>query len=318
MSGYTRYPAGKRYRSSLYGRPSYSRRWGSTYGKAVGSTRAAKTGNKISYYNAQVTGYATMNWDTGAFLSRAPICFTPFYGGITMTGSGAGATYANNDSLGSNHGAAVLDKGFRLMCALNDECRLCKISVKLQSASVLPNNVAVKLFSVVDRNYTKAEFDRYTGADDGDEMVDTFTTRDITENPSAVIQSFNGNRITPLSRYSVPTDLKEKTGWMDCSIVYNKTTGESPLKLLMLKGWKENNSSYAPMFAYAAQTSLAAAASTTITFSYTVEYSFAFRNPKSNIDKFIATEQWGLTNPNSAKTTKTEQADPKTKKNWKN
>lgn len=308
MSGYSRYSGGKGYRRTSYGRPYYSKNWGSTYGKAVGSTRASKTGNKISYYNSQVSGYVTFSFNSGAFTSNIQM-FSPFTSHTTITGEGSDTKYTLDEEQ-YRHGGATWDKGFRLMCAMNQECRLCRMNLKLQPATTLPSGVAVRLASIIDRNLTYTEWNNmYTGAS----MDDSYEANSVLENQGAVIQTFNGNRVASLNRYSVPTDLKEKTGWMDCSIQYYNTAGASPLSSFYLKGWMNNESTYAPAFTYACQTSLAAAADTTITFGYTVEYSFAFRNPKSGLDFFIKQEQIGYTNP-AGKSAKTETADPKTKK----
>jgi len=309
MSGYTRYSAGKRYRRSGYGGSLYSRRWGSTYGKAVGATRASKTGNKISYYNAQVSGYVTFTFQNGAFTSDIQT-FHPFTAQSNMTGSGSTAKYALVEGQ-YRHGPAVWDKGFRLMCAMNQECRLCRMNVKLQPATTIPSGVAVRLASVIDRNMTYKEWGNLsTDAI----MDDAFEANSVLENQGAVIQTFNGNRVSSLNRYSVPTDLKEKTGWVDCSIEYNKNVGASPISFLTLHGWYEGETTYAPAITYCCQVSQAATGTATITFGYTVEYSFAFRNPKSGLDFFIRQEQIGYVNPSTAKTSKTEEADPKTKK----
>lgn len=282
----------RRYGYSGYYKPYKRGRWGSTYGKSVGSSKAAKTGNKISYYNAQVSGYVSFDFASGAFTSNVQV-FHPYTAHGTMTGSGSSAKYAITEEQ-YRHGGAVWDKGFRLMCAMNDECRLCRMNVKLQPATTLPNNVAVRLASVVDRNMTYEEWHNlYTGA----VMDDSFNATSILESQGAVMQTFNGNRVAPLYRFSVPTDLKEKTGWVDCSIEYYKAVNFSPLADVMLHGWYKGETTYAPAFSYCLQTSVAAAADTTITFGYTVEYSFAFRNPKSGLDFFVKQEQIGYVNP---------------------
>lgn len=302
------YRAGKKPWYSYSTRRSYGANWGSTARKAIGSTAASKTGNKISYYNAQVSGYVTFSFASGAFTSDIQT-FHPFTAHSTMSGSGANAKYALTEEQ-YRHGGAVWDKGFRLMCAMNQECRLCRMNVKLQPATTLPTGVAVRLASIIDRNMTYKEWNNlYSGA----VMDDSYAANSVLENQGAVIQTFNANRVGSLNRYSVPTDLKEKTGWMDCSIEYYKTTGYSPLTDVMLHGWYDGQSTYAPAITYCCQTSLAAAADTTITFGYTVEYSFAFRNPKSGLDFFIKQEQTGYVNA-AAKSTKTEDDDPKTKK----
>lgn len=297
-----------------YSRPYKRGRWGSTYGKAVGSSKAAKTGNKISYYNAQVSGYISFDLASGSFTSNIQT-FHPYTCHATMTGSGSSAKYALTEEQ-YRHGGAVWDKGFRLMCAMNDECRLCRMNVKLQPATTLPNNVAVRLASIVDRNMTYEEWQNlYTGA----VMDDAFDASSVLENQGVVMQTFNGNRVAPLNRYSVPTDLKEKTSWVDCSIEYYKTANFSPLADMMLHGWYKGETTYAPAFTYCLQTSIAAAADISIVFGYTVEYSFAFRNPKSGLDFFIKQEQVGYVNPASrslpakaATTTKTTQPETTT------
>lgn len=281
-----------------YYKPGKRARWGSTYGKAVGSTKAAKTGNKISYYTAQVSGYVSFDFTSGSFTSNTQT-FHPYTAHGTMTGSGSSATYTITEEQ-YRHGGAVWDKGFRLMCAMNDECRLCRMNVKLQPATTLPNNVAVRLASIVDRNMTYKEWNNlYTGA----VMDDSFDAQSVLENQGAVMQTFNGNRVAPLNRYSIPTDTKEKTGWVDCSIEYYKTTGYSPLTDIMLHGWYDGQTTYAPAFTYCLQTSVAAAANTTITFGYTVEYTFAFRNPKSGLNFFVKQEQIGYVNPSTKSST---------------
>lgn len=306
--------AGYKRRSWRYstGYPYKRSRWGSTYAKSVGSSKAAKTGNKISYYNAQTSGYVTFAFSSGSFTSDVHT-FLPFTARINMTGSGSTATYALVEEK-DRHGPAVADKGFRLMCAMNDECRLCKMTIKLQPATSIPNNAAIRLYSTIDRNETAEEF---TKIHTDDAMSDdTLTAQSLIDNQGAVIQTFNSNRVSPLYRTSVPTDLKEKTSWSDCSIVYTDTVGASPLYRLGMRGWDEGKCSYAPAIHFACQSSIAAASDSAFVFGYTVEYSFAFRNPKSGIDKFIKWEQVGYVNPAAAKSlpspVKSEKTDEKT------
>ena len=128
-------------------------------------------------------------------------------------------------------------------------------------------------------------------------MDDEITAKDLMENQGALVQTFNSNRIAPLSRMSRPTDIKENTSWIDASINYNMTESESPLKTMSVSGWRNNKTDYCPAFHYACQSSIAAATDSTFTFGYTVEYTFAFRNPKSGLDFFIKKEAIGYTNP---------------------
>lgn len=288
MLGYRR-----RTGSYSYRRPYKRSRWGSTYSKAVGAAKAAKIGNKISYYNAQVSGYVNFSFASGSFTSDVHT-FQPYTNATTITGSGATTQYTYYEDQ-YRHGAATFDKGFRLKCAMNDEVRLCRMTVRLQPATSIPNNAALRVYSIVDRNLTYDEYMNMTGG--ATHMDDNVTAKDIMENQGALVQTFNSNRIAPLSRMSRPTDIKENTSWTDASIYYNSIVNESPLKEMSLTGWYTNKTDYCPAFHYACQSSIAAASDSTFTFGYTVEYTFAFRNPKSGLDLFIKQEAIGYVNP---------------------
>lgn len=288
MLGYRR-----RTGSYSYRRPYKRTRWGSTYSKAVGATKAAKFGNKISYYNAQVSGYVNFSFATGSFTSDVHT-FQPYTNETTISGSGTATQYTYSENR-HKHGGATFDKGFRLKCAMNDEVRLCRMIVRLQPATSIPNNAALRVYSVVDRNLTYEEY-THQSSDDPGGMDDEITAKDIMENQGALVQTFNSNRIAPLSRMSRPTDIKESTSWIDASLNYNTTASESPLKTLSVSGWTNNKTDYCPAFHYACQSSIAAATDSTFTFGYTVEYTFAFRNPKSGLDFFIQKEAIGLIN----------------------
>ena len=151
----------------------------------------------------------------------------------------------------------------------------------------------------IDRNETNEEFQKIRSDDAMSD--DTLTAQSLMDNQGAVIQTFNSNRVSPLYRTSVPTDLKEKTSWSDCSIVYTDSVGASPLYRIGMRGWDVGKCNYAPAIHFACQSSIAASADSVFTFGYTVEYSFAFRNPKSGIDKFIKWEQVGYVNPAASK-----------------
>lgn len=284
----------RRYGYSSYYRPYKRSRWGSTYSKSVGSSRAAKVGNKISYYNAQVSGYVNFNFSTGSFTSDVHT-FQPYTNACIITGSGSAMQYKYDDVQAHRHGGATYDKGFRLMCAMNDQVRLTRMTVRLQPATSIPNNAAIRVYSVVDRNLTHAEFiNQFT---DSTAMDDGVSAKDVMENQGALVQTFNSNRVAPLSRMSRPTDIKENTSWIDSSVVYTTSTGVSPLYDLAVSGWVKDQTDFCPGFHYACQSSIAAAADSTFTFGYTVEYVFAFRNPKSGLDFFIRNEAIGYVNP---------------------
>lgn len=216
-----------------------------------------------------------------------------------MTGSGATATYAIDDTSNTYpHGGAVLDRTFRLMCAQYDQVKLTTMKVKLQPTVNIPSGWSVKLASVVDRNLSNGEAQADLGnmADN-----DGLHGKGIFTNPGAVIQTFNSNRIAPLSRPVWASDLKEKSSFIDSTVIYNSAAGQSPLNLVASLEWGNNRTEFAPCFFYAIQSSVAPSANNYITFSYTVEYNFVFRNPKNSLDRFLTLEARGYVNPSAKK-----------------
>lgn len=286
-------------KKSYYNRSwrSYSRKYpfykrSGVVGRSLAAAKSFKTSTKNQYFNCTVNGFCNFNINNGEFLSDI-VGFHPYRGTMTMTGSGDTATYSINDSSNSRpHGAAVLDRTFRLMCCQFDEHKLVSMKVKLQPTVNLPNNWSLKLASIIDRNYNGTE---YWGGNMSD--VETMTAKDILSNAGALVQTFNSNRIYPLSRTCYPSDLKEKSSFIDSTITYNKTAGESPLAAMANEAWNGGTGTdFAPCIFYTIQSSVAPSANSYITFSYSVEYNFVFRNPKNTIDRFLVLEARGYVN----------------------
>ena len=215
-----------------------------------------------------------------------------------MTGSGSTAKYTINDSTYS-HGAAVNDRSFRLMCAQYDEVKLVSMGVKLMPSQTITANWAIKVASVIDRNFSYSEYSaQYTGA-----MTDTEpqTAESIFNNPGVVVQNYNANKIYPMGRYCYVKDLKEKSDFTDATITYKTTSGASQLGDLKLESWSDERTTFSPCFFYALQANMAPTADSSVTFNYTVEYNFVFRNPKNGVDRFLIKEQVGYLNGSGAK-----------------
>lgn len=285
-------------KKSYYNRSwrSYSRKYpfykrSGVVGRSLAAAKSFKSSTKNQYFNCTVNGFCNFNVNSGEFLSDI-VAFHPYRGLMTMTGSGSSATYQIDDSTNTRpHGAAVLDRTFRLMCCQYDEHKLTSMKVKLQPTVTIPNNWSLKLCSVVDRNFSGTE---YFGSDMND--IDTLTSKDILSNAGAVVQTFNANRIYPLFRAVYPNDQKEKINFIDSTIAYSKAAGQSPLSSMLNVAWSNGASDFSPCIFFTVQSSLAPSADATITFSYSVEYNFVFRNPKNTIDRFLTLEQRGYVN----------------------
>lgn len=307
--GYKRYGAGKSTWNRGYSGKKYWNK-GGVVKRSLGAAKSYKSGVKNEYFNCSVNGYATFNFNSNSYFSDVQY-FIPYKGGLTMDGSGASAKYKINDSR-PRHGAAVLDRGFRLMCSQYDEVKLVSMKVKLMPSDTITNNWAVKVASIIDRNFNKEEDLAQLSSGD---MVDNepLSAQDIFNNPGVIIQNFNANKIYPMPRYCYVKDLKEKSDFIDSTLHYNDTASASPLASLWLDAWEDEKTTFSPCFYYALQTNIAPSAPGTITMNYTVEYNFVFRNPKSGIDRFIKFEQIGYVNPSSgaksSKSIETEKED---------
>lgn len=297
MFGRKRYTSRRGNWSSVYGKRRYSGRWGSTYRKSVGSARAAKAGNKLAYYNGSVNGSFQFVVPTGSFYSDVHM-FCPFAGALTMSGSGSSASYILNEGTGV-HGGILNDRGFRLMCHQYDECRLTRVAIKMScgvSASTSFTN-SIKVHSIVDRNFTYKELQAQASTAMTDQEKIDF--KSIVDNPGDVVFTWNNNSYRTMNRYCSPTDLKEKEAWVDSSVEYTGNAGLSPLTQMYNHGWYNGNCEFAPTFMYCIQQAAAPSAYQSVPVTYSIEYCFAFRNPRSGLDRFIVLEATGYTNPST-------------------
>ena len=99
-----------------------------------------------------------------------------------------------------------------------------------------------------------------------------------------------------MPRYCYVKDLKEKSDFVDATIRYNTTLAQSPLQELEMESWHDKKTTFSPCFFYALQANMAPTASSSVTFNYTVEYNFVFRNPKNGVNRFLVMEQIGQMN----------------------
>ena len=102
-------------------------------------------------------------------------------------------------------------------------------------------------------------------------------------------------------RHCYIKDLKEKSDFVDATIQYDSTSGNTPLNKLKLESWVDECTNFSPCFFYCLQANMSPTTNASISMNYTVEYNFVFRNPKNGIDRFLLKEQTGYVNPSGAK-----------------
>lgn len=291
--GTKRYGAGK----STWNRYSGKRYWnkGGIVKRSTAAAKSYKTGVKNQYFNCSVNGYLTFDFEANSSTSNVQKII-PYSGRFSTSGTDADMKYTQLENT-NFHGGAMHDRNYRLMCAQYDEVKLVSMTVKMLPTQTVAAGWSLKLGSIIDRNFT---YDEWNGDNTGS-MVDTepINANAILSNPGAVIQSFNANKINTMNRYCYVKDLKEKSDFVDATIRYYATANASPLAAIVQESWLDKKTNFSPCFFYTLQANLAPTAATSLTFSYTVEYNFIFRNPKNGIDRFLKLEQVGYVNPPS-------------------
>lgn len=214
--GYKRYGAGKSTWNRGYSGKRYWNK-GGVVKRSMGAARSYKTGVKNQYFNCSVSGFLTFNFNANSADSSVQT-FIPYRGGFTVSGSGTSMTYTQKESE-TYHGGAVHDRNFRLMCSQYDEVKLVSMTVKLMPSETVPTGWSIKVGSVIDRNYTYTESQGRASMEGTD--TDPQTARSIFENPGVVVQSFNANKSYTMNRYCYVKDLKEKSDFVDASVLYN-------------------------------------------------------------------------------------------------
>lgn len=277
MFGYSKNKYYKGQRSyTPYKRTGYYR--GSTKARAYGAAKAAKSGTKLDYFNCTVNGVATVKFEENAQYCNC-FCFYPSSGGVSPT-----TGIITDGTNGNVYGGIVNNREFRSKCCSYDEWKLVSMKVKLQP--VLPDSgTQYTVYSISDRCSSSEE----TNMDDSsmdDIEHDVPSTREIAESSGSLATTINTNRISPIIRYISSKDLIEKSTYSDCTISYTEQAGVSPLAALSF----HDDPAFNPAIYFAVKSNKISTSEVTLSWIYTVEYNCIFRNPKSDLQTFIAKE----------------------------
>lgn len=287
-----------------YKRPYYSRRKGAysygraykyyrrgTVARAAAGAAAAKRSDKSETYSCTINGVASTTLTAGQNLTGVTT-FHPYNGGITSQG-------IVNDAANLVHGGAVNDRTFRMKCASYDEVKLESMKVTFTPAQLLQNNnITFTICTTWDRKATPKEVG-FVGGADWMQNGSVPTPTEIYNSEGSIKSQMNGNTIYGYSRYCKASSILEKGGYVDSSILYNSTAQESPLKIFYLDAWLRNPCEFSPALYLCVYSPAALTNDAIIAFSYKVEYTFTFRNPKSDLDYFLLVESPGYVNPDA-------------------
>lgn len=289
MYGYKRfssYPGRRLYNSGGYGRY-YSR---GTVGRAAAGAAAARRSDKSETYSCTVNGICTSRFLANQQMSNIKV-FHPYQGGITDTG-------VPNDGANLVLGGAVNDRGFRMKCACYDEVKLDSMRVTLSPAQLMTNqNLSFTLCTMWDR---KANPKECGFADAGMAWMANGampTAMEIFNNEGTMKSIMTGNQIYGYKRYARASSILEKGGYHDSSILYNDGATQSPLRYMYLDAWIRGALPFSPALFLTVYCPASLQGEFSVGLSYKVEYTFTFRNPKSDLDWFLTVESPGYVNP---------------------
>lgn len=282
-----------------------------TIGRAAAGAAAAKRSDKTETYSCTINGICTSQLKANTQLTVVK-AFHPYQGGLTP---GDGVPNDNNNLV---HGGAINDRGFRMKCAVYDEMKLDSMKITLSPAQLLTNNnVSFTLCTMWDRKASPKECG-YVGGDAWMANGSMPSPPEIFNNEGTIKSILTGNSIYGFKRYCKASTIMEKGGFHDSSILYNFTAGESPLKYMYADAWIRGALPFSPAMFLTIYSPATLTADTTIALTYKVEYTFTFRNPKSDMDWFLTVEAPGYVNPDSksitsekAKTLIRDRATPK-------
>lgn len=213
----------------------------------------------------------------------------PYNGGVRASG-------VVDDERNLVHGGAVNDRGFRMKCACYDEIKLDSMKVTIIPAQFFSDSaVTMTMCTFWDRKASPKE----CGFQGGPEWMangSTPTALEIFNNEGTIKSPISHNQIYGYKRYCKASSIMEKGGYSDSSIYYNPTAGQSPTDWMYLDAWLRNPMNFSPCLYFMVYCPAMFTANRILNYSYKVEYTFTFRNPKSDLDYFLEIESPGYVN----------------------
>lgn len=184
-----------------------------------------------------------------------------------------------------------------MKCACYDEIKLDSMKVTMSYSGQSTLTSTYTLCTMWDRKATPKECGYVSNAE---WMASGATPKpeEVVNNEGAIKSILTTTNIYGYRRYCKASSMIEKAGYNDATIFYNYTEGESPLTNMYLDAWLRNPLSFSPaLYAILYTPASNNSGSITVGMSYKVEYTFTFRNPKSELDHFVIHEAPGYVNP---------------------
>ena len=184
-----------------------------------------------------------------------------------------------------------------MKCACYDEVKLDSMKVTITPAQMF--NMASITFTMCtfwDRKASPKECGFVGG---GDWMANGTvpTALEIFNNEGTIKSAVTSNTIYGYKRYCKASSIIEKGGYHDSSILYNPTAGQSPTSFMYLDAWMRAPLAFSPALYVMLYSPATFANHQLMNYTYKVEYTFTFRNPKSDMDWFLLVESPGYINP---------------------
>lgn len=291
MFGYKRssYSGRKGYHYSKGGK-NYSRR--GTVGRAAAGAAAARKSTKTETLATTVSGVCTWVINQRQNLSNV-IIFAPFQGGLDAT------TQLPNDAQNIVLGGCVNDRQFRMKCACYDEFKLDTMKVSIIPATLaVAGQTTMSLNTMWDRKANPKECGYYTVEDDSWMSSGRRPTAlEIYNNEGCIKTQLTSTQLYATKRYCKASSILEKSEYNDATVLYNTTAAESPKKIMYMDCWLKKPMAFSPSLNTCLYSPGMSDAIQMLSASYKVEYTFTFRNPKSEMDTFLTLEAPGYENP---------------------
>lgn len=286
MFGYRKpyYKGGKKY---YYKKYPYKN--GTTVSRSLSAAAAAKKSTKTETYSCTVNGVFENTLAAGQNLSDVQV-IGPYSGGLTATG-------IINEATNITHGGVINDRGFRLKAACYDECKLDSMKVKITPARIWAGDTFTNsLLTMWDRKANPKECG-YAGNETWMLNGAMPTPLEIFNNEGTIKTTFTNNIIKPMFRNVYASSIIEKGEFVDSSIRYNDTGNQSPLRWMFFDNWLHNPMAFSPALYISVYSPATYVQNNIFSFNYSIEYTYTFRNPKSDMDWFLTVESPGYVNP---------------------